>query len=281
MLFRLCALFIPLFFFVVPAPAEDALILAVHPYLPLAEIERRFDPLAAYLAQKIGRPVRVRIGTNYKDHVDHIGQNKVDIAFMGPAPYVKLVDAYGLKPILARIFVNDKPYFQGKIVVRTDSDLHKLAYLKNRSFAFGDPDSTMSHFVPRYMLLEAGVSVKDLARFDFLGSHHNVAMAVLSGDYDAGAMKEEVFDEFAAQGLRVLVSTPRIFEHLFVARSDLAPEIVQALREALYSLKDSAEGQKIMQGIQKDITAMAPADDHDYDNLRHILETIQGNGIVQ
>jgi phosphonate transport system substrate-binding protein len=257
-----------------PATAES-LILAVHPYLPPKELVTRFTPLAEYLGRELGRPVSVRVGRDYDEHSEAIGKDSVDIAFLGPAPYTRVVARYGKKPLLARLEIKGQPTFRGTIVTRTDSPLRTLAELKGKRFAFGDPNSTMSHLVPEYLLLKAGVRRRDLTHYQFLGAHNNVALAVLAGDFDAGAVKDEVFRDFAPKGLRALSDTPAISEHLFVTRSTFPPELIDPLRQALLRLKDIPAGMTIMQAINKDMTAMVAVTDSDYDNLRAILKTLE------
>ncbi|MGD8312623.1 MAG: PhnD/SsuA/transferrin family substrate-binding protein, partial [Gammaproteobacteria bacterium] len=210
--------------------------------------------------------------------MDYIGRDEVDIAFMGPALYVALVDKYGPKPLLARLEIEGDPVFRGKIITLKDSPITSLAELKGKHFAFGDPESTMSHLVPRFMLREAGVGLEDLAEYRFLGNHTNVALGVLAGDFDAGAVKEEVFREFEQRGLQALATTPAFSEHLFVARSTLPAQTVATLREALYRLRDTPEGRIILAGIKDRLTGMVPVEDSDYDNLREILNTLQRTG---
>lgn len=257
------------------AGADDALILGVHPYLPPKDLIKRFEPLAGYLGKAIGRPVEVRIGRNYDDHIEAIGKERIDIAFMGPVSYIKLVEHHGKKPILARLETNGLPTFRGTIVTRRESPLKTLAELKGKRFAFGDPDSTMSHLVPEHMLLMAGVRRKDLAEYRFLGGHHNVVLAVLAGDFDAGAVKDEVFREYAPKGLRALAETPAFSDHVFVTRATLPADTVQTLRAALLRLKTLPEGAAIMQSIKKDMTALIPAADNDYDNLRTVVKALE------
>lgn len=257
------------------AGADDALILGVHPYLPPKDLIKRFEPLAGYLGKAIGRPVEVRIGRNYDDHIEAIGKERIDIAFMGPVSYIKLVEHHGKKPILARLETNGLPTFRGAIVTRRESPLKNLAELKGKRFAFGDPDSTMSHLVPEHMLLMAGVRRKDLAEYRFLGGHHNVVLAVLAGDFDAGAVKDEVFQEYAAKGLRALADSPAFSDHVFVTRATLPADTVQTLRAALLRLKALPEGAAIMQSIKKDMTALIPAADNDYDNLRTVVKALE------
>jgi len=252
----------------------EPMILAVHPYLPTEEILARFKPLADYLALEMGRPVSVRVGRDYKEHSQAIGANRVDIAFMGPAPYVRMVSRFGRKPLLARFEVNGQPKLYGVIATRQDSSLQELRALAGKRFAFGDPESTMSHTVPRHLLMEAGIARGLPAHYRFLGSHMNVALGVLVGDFDAGAMKKEVFDEFAPKGLRALAVTPGMPDHLFVARSDLPPADIVRLRQALLRLGGKANGPAILEKLHQKLTALVPAADGDYDALRDMVMAV-------
>ncbi len=258
-------------------PEAGPLILAVHPYLPQEELMQRFSPLARYLGNRIGRRVLVRVGRDYQEHETQIGKNQVDIAFMGPASYVKMIERHGAKPLLARLEVKGKAVFRGAIITRADSGITRLGAVKGRRFAFGDPLSTMSHLVPRYMLQQAGIGLQDLADYKYLGSHSNVALGVLSGDFIAGAVKEEVYRKYEYRGLRVVAWTPVLSEHLFVVRDTLPPATVQELCDALLALEDpeTEGGQQILGSIKSDVTGMARVQDSDYDNLRLILDTLQ------
>lgn len=254
---------------------KKPLVLAVHPYLTPREIVARFTPLAEYLAQELNRQVVVRVGRDYDEHVDFIGQNRVDIAFLGPASYVKLIQKYGAKPLLATVAVNGKPSFKGYIVVHRDSAIHKLGDLKGKRFAFGDHTSTMGYVVPYYMLLEAGIKLDQLAVHQFLASHDSIALAVLAGDYDAGAVKSETFDLYQPRGLRVLAATPEMPEHLFAASTKLPETLVQRLRQLLLGLDKTPSGPAIMKSINPGMTAMVPSSPEAYQRLRRIAEKVE------
>jgi len=260
--------------FPIQAAAGKPLILAVHPYLPSKELIQRFTPLANYLGNEIGRSIEVRVGSDYDEHIAYVGKDQVDIAFMGPAAYIMVVAKYGNKPLLARLETDGNPLFRGYFIVRQDSPLKSLADLKGKRMAFGDRDSTMSHLVPQYMLEKAGVPLDKLAEYKFLGSHNNVVLAVLSDDFDVGAVKDEVFDKYAKQGLRALADTPYYSDHVFVTRSTLASGTVQALRSAMLRLKDTPGGREILEAIKPHTTALVPAVDADYDNLRQVLKAL-------
>ncbi len=260
-----------------PAAAQDSkpLVLAVHPYLPALEIERRFAPLARHLEEKTGRKIEISVSPDYAAHIKRVGAHAVDLAYMGPAAYVTMARTRGREFfLLARQETNGTPAFYGHIVVAETSDIRTLAEVRGRSFAFGDPQSTMSHLVPYYMLLEAGVRLDDLTRHPFLGGHRNVALGVLSGDFAAGALKEDIYEEYRARGLRSIAVSPPIPDHLLIATRALPADLRDKIKTALLALGADPAGRAILTAIQPGLTGFIPAKDSDYDILRRIIDRL-------
>jgi phosphonate transport system substrate-binding protein len=263
----------------VKANAQNPLILGIHPFLSSTELYRRFSPLADYLSRELGRPVQIHIESSYESHINSIGKGKIDIAFMGPASFVSLTRRFGRVPLLAVFETNGSRTFRGVIVVRKDSQIKTLSQLRGKKFAFGDVNSTMSHLVPRYMLLKSGLDVKHLGKADFLTNHDNIALGVLSGNFDAGALKEDIYDKYAQQGLRTLAISDPMPDHIFVARAGLPDDTVRKVSEILLSLKDTEEGRLVLSSIQKNLTALVRARDGDYDPLRRLLDFLAKAGV--
>lgn len=257
------------------ATALEPLVLAVHPYLPAAEIIARFTPLAEYLARAVGKPVVVRVGSSTGGHIEAVGRNRVDIAFIGPYAYVKMALRYGAKPLLARTEFKGKQFLSSYIVVRSNSPLRNLSELRGKRFAFGDPDAIMSTIMPRYALHRAGVDLDSLGAYQYIGSQANIALGILNDDYDAGVVREEFYDEFGARGLRILAHQPEVPTHLFVSRSDMPTAQVKVLRQAMLKLQNVPDGDAILRAISKGMTAMAPVTDADYDSMRKVLRMLE------
>ena len=261
-----------LFPFAQKVAAGNSLALWIHPYLPATELVKRFTPLTTYLGNELGMPVEIRIKKSYQAHIDFVGRDQADLAYLGPVSYLRISDSFGLKPLIARLEVRGTPFFHGMVIVRQDSSIKKLGDLVGKSFAFGDPNSTMSHVVPRAHLKKAGISLDLLSRHEFLGSHHDVALGVLGGYFDAGGVKEEVFYEYEKRGLRVLAKSPPISEHVFMARSDLPPELVERLQKAFMAVNQHPQKDKILKSIKKSVTGFAPVADRDYGELRELMK---------
>lgn len=268
-------------FYLVSAQAKEELTLGVHPYKSVKKLQSFYLPLTEMLSKELNVKVSLNIAKNYKTHIDLIGKDKIDIAYMGPASYVAMVNQYGNKRTLARLVIKGKPTFKGHIIVREDSNINKYSDLVNKRFAFGDPNSTMSHLVPRYMLVNNGITKEKLKDISFLGSHDNVAIAVLTGEFDAGAVKEAVFYKYKNKGIKSLAATPELSEHLFVASNKVPQKTVDKIQNVLLNMNSNSEGIKVLKGIKKTMNAMGVVSDKDYDNLREILNLLKEKKIIQ
>lgn len=248
--------------------AAQELTLLIHPYQTPSEIHDKFFPLADYLGKETGKKIVVKITKDYQQQIDAVGKDTMDLAYMGPNEYVVMTKKYGKKPLLACQAVGGKPFLHGMIITKKDSPLQNLAALAGKRIAFVSPDSTMGYVVPRLMMLEAGLDLKQAAQVDFLKSHSNVALAVLNGGYEAGAVKDEAFYAYQDRGLRILAKSPPVHEHLFVASSQLSESLVNDLRQSLLNLHDKA----VLTAIQPALTGLLPVEDSDYDPLRQLLK---------
>jgi len=258
------------------ASSGEILKLGIHPYLPAEEIIERFTPLAKHIGRELGVTVEIVISRTYEEHVDRTGRNEFDLAFMGPFSYVQMTALHGKKPVLARLEIQGSPLFRGVIFVPESSAVQSLSELKGKRFAFGDRGSTMGYLVPRYVLWKAGVDLKDLAGHAFIPNHNNVALSVLSGDYEAGAVRDDVFDKYQPKGLRAIAYTPQLSEHLFVAKSTMDRQRMEKLKGTLLTAGKKPEEQAILNALKLKVTRLSEARDSDYDNVREIYKALKG-----
>jgi len=253
------------------------LVFAVHPYLSPTEIEKRFSPLAKYLSTEIGLPITLKVSSGYDEHLQAVGDGRADIAFIGPAELLLVEREFGRRPLLGQLVVNGRPGLSGHLVARNPASgvpaggTQALAGLRGKRIAFVDAKSTMGYLVPVAILGRAGVAEKDLGLSKFVGSHDNVALGVLAGEFDAGAVKDETFEKYRSRGLYSLHEMPMVPEHVFVASPRIPPEVRQQLQRALLALSVDEPGQWILRGIRSDLSTIAPVEQRDFDALRTLL----------
>ncbi len=276
-----CISIVLLVFIVLPpvAQAQEPLIFGLPSFVSATDLYKRFSPLADRLSKDLGRPVKFLTEVDYEAHLMNLKNGDLDIAFLGPASYVSYTKRFGKVPILAVFETNGSKTFKGFIVVRKDSPITELSQLKGKKIAFGDVKSTMGHIVPRYMLLKAGIDLKQLANHQFLDNQENVALGVLSGNFDAGALREDMYNHYTQEGLRAVAISEPMPDHLFVARAGLPDDTVRKISKILFSLKDTEEGRQVLRSVQKSLTALVPGTDANYDPLRKVSDALAKVGI--
>ena len=251
--------------------ADRPLTFGLPPYANPAGLQRQFSPLAAYLTRALGRPVEITLAANYISHVMNLGRGRIDIGYMGPSPYVKTKDKFGGIELLVRLRQQGEKNNRMVIVTRADDPATSLADLAGRSFAFGDYQSFGSHFLPRYLLAENGVPIKKLVAYDFVGSHDNVILSVLHGDFDAGGARYDIFDRYRERPLKIIYGPVPFPPHVIVCRSSLPRALKEKLKSALLQVADP----HIYQSISPAMTGFAPVADRDFALARKVIDEIE------
>lgn len=253
---------------------EQKLTLGIHPYLSTEEIIKRFHPLTTFLAHSLDAEVEIKVSDSYEQHIDAVGNNIYDIAFLGPLSYVKMTNQFGIRPLLGRLEIQGSPFFRGKVITKLGSPVRSIADLKGKTFAFGSKSSTMTYLVPRHMIEKAGVRLSSLGGKLFSGSHSDVVKDVLSGKADAGAIKETVFFNNSSS-LKAIATTMPISEHVFVAKKGLNSSVTRNIKTSFTRMRNSMLGRKAMRAIKPTMTGIVSANDSDYDNLRTMLRDLK------
>ncbi len=232
-------------------------------------VQKRFEPLLRYLDQVTGEHFVFATGRNYDDTIEKFVNGDFDLGYIGPSPYVTASrKAPGALRIIAGVESHFTPYFEAMIVAAKNAPLHRLEDLAGKTFAFGSRRSTLSFYLPYYMLMQAGVLDK-LKRFVFLGRHDAVAKSVIMGMVDAGGIKRSV-EETYRRHLKVLAISEPVVDFAIVVHKSMDPKLARKIRQALLTLKDP----KILTSIKKDMTGFGPRKDSDYDRLRKIMRIV-------
>jgi len=205
------------------------------------------EPLRAYLAKELGRPVELIIPANYNATVEALGNGSLDIAYLGGLTYAKAHARYGVEPLVQR---DIDQQFHSLFITRPGSGIASLKDVVGRSFCFGDINSTSGNLMPRLAFTKADIAEeKALRETRYTGSHPATALAVASGACDAGALDETVYEKLLKDGtlkpgaVQVFYKTPPFTDYVWAARKDLAKEQGTAFAEALLALTPDKDAQ--------------------------------------
>ena len=139
-------------------------------------------------------------------------------------------------PILKPLGPDGKPFYRCVIVARdTDKEINELSDLKGKSVAFASKLSTSGNLAPLYHLYtEAGIELKDLARYKNFRYHDSVAREVLRGNFDAGAVIDSVANRFKNRGLKIIDVSEPIPGLPIVVRADVSPKLIEAIKKSYF-----------------------------------------------
>jgi phosphonate transport system substrate-binding protein len=248
------------------ALAEDVQLGSVAMDIPAAMV-KRLTPLTDYLSKKTGLKVSFRASADLGSAVDDLGTNTTQIAYLTPAAYLEAHEKYGATPLVNPLS-KGKGTFTLMIVVKKDSPIKSMKDLHGKTFAFGDKKAILQPAVVE----SAGFRLEEFKSYDYLNHYDNIAKAVLHGDFDAGILKDSVAEKFAAQGLRIIHTSPPLPSYVFAVNKKLKARTVAKIKKAMLELKDDTEEHKaILTALESTYTGFEVGKDKDFNGIRKLL----------
>lgn len=241
------------------------------------ELQRKFKPLADYLAKSIGMKVEFTPVTDYAAAVEALINRKVDLVWYGGFTFVqaKIRSNNGVVPIVQRV---EDQLFQS-VFITTDPSIRTLADLKGKTLSFGSASSTSGHLMPRYHLLQAKIDPdRDLRRVAFSGAHDATAFAVAGGRVDAGALNISVWQRLVADGrvdpnkVKVFYTTPGYFDYNWTVRKDMDPGLRDKLTQAFLNLNPRDPDHKVILDLQRTLK-FVPTRTENYDSIEQVARS--------
>jgi phosphonate transport system substrate-binding protein len=239
-----------------------------------------------YLSRATGMTFRQVFPDTFDEHMHMVGRGLIDITFSNPFIYVKIADRYGARAFARIVEARGKENFRGEIICRADDpQIKTLADIKGKRLIAVDPTSAGGYLYPWGWILEHGIRKEDLAEIAFApgpgGKQEKVVMAVLSGKYDVGTIREGTLDIMAGkinrQQIRVLAYSRWYPGWVYAARSGLDPAVVNKIKTALLALNmNNPEDAAILH--KAGFIAVIPAKDEDFNSVRRLAEMVESKG---
>ena len=199
-------------------------------------IYQNFQPLMDYLTETTPYRFELKLSRNYQEGLQALANGTTQIGILGDVAFVEAWLRYGVLPILRPLNDEGRPFVRSAIIIPTNSPLRMISELKGKRIAFANIHSTTGNLFPRYLLNLNGVRHNEPGRFVNLANDDLVAKAVLRGEFDAGAVNEQVARKYENQGLRVLAYSGPIPPGPIAVRKGTPKELVKAVTEALMKL---------------------------------------------
>ena len=224
--------------------APDGLRLAFIPQENPEKLLGDVSTITTWLSEAIHAPVKGFVTADHAAAVEALRNGDADISFMGALPFVLAEAEVGAQPLLSEIYRGEAQY-RGRVFVRRDSGIARLADLKGRDIAFADPISESGYLFPLDLFAKAGL-IAEGARGDdffgkvyFAGGYQQAMQAVAEGVVDAAAASQYadlLLTPPQQQAVTWIAESKPIPSHVVVARQGLDAGLQAAFVEAMLKL---------------------------------------------
>ena len=227
-----------------------------------------------YLEERLQRPVAFVQRGSYREIIDLVLSDRVDIAWVCGYPFV--VHAEQMRLVAVPIYLG-RPLYQSYLIVpERDRATRHIGDLGGAVFAYSDPLSNSGFLVPRTELIRAGLRAEAFFRRTFFTfGHRKVVQAVKAGLAAGGAVDGYVWDTLVKQhpeavaGVRVAWRSQHFGFPPVVARASLAADERAAVARALLEMRGSRTGALLLERLNIDgFEAGAPAL---FDGIRQLV----------
>ena len=259
--------------FLLPFPLQArTIVFAPLPMESRETVLKQFMPLARYLGQTLGCEIAFDYSDNYGQMLDKFRQGKIDLAYLGPLPYIALKSSDDKAvPLVHFREASGDPFYTCALVALADKRL-EMGKLEGLKVALTQPLSTCGFLSTNGLLRERG---SDLARnlYRYVNKHDEVAKAVVRGEYDLGGLKSAIGRKYARLGLNILAETPPLPSFALVGNADsLSRQEQEGIRDALVRLDPEGKDKELLSAWGENIRyGSVPAQDSDYVPVRELL----------
>ena len=242
----------------------------------------RHHLLVDYLRQKTGLNMRQVFPNSFDEHINMVGQGKIDVSFSNPFIYIKLADRFGARAIARIVEKTGQKDFRGQIICRRDNRaIENISDCRGKRWIAVDPSSAGGYLFALGYFFHHGIRPSDFAEISFApgpgGQQEKVVLAVYAGRYDIGSIREGTLDVVADKidlsEIRVLATTPWYPGWVYAVRRDIPFAVAEKIRNALVQLDGQRpEDRRILEAAH--FLRVVPADDGEFDGIRRLAKQL-------
>jgi phosphonate transport system substrate-binding protein len=254
-----------------PVPTGlDAYRLGVLPYVPVLMIDRIYGPVAAQLAEDLGRPVHLKTKPNFDKFAEELKRETYDIILVHPFFYVEAHDMHDYVP-LARV---EEP-MSAILLVREDDRLQTLADLAGKTIGLPPARAAVTELV-KASLLEIGLVPGVNVTLQHHRTKQSCLQAVAIGRADACGLSPAALSQFDPNNnfkLRQIFESDAISNFVFAAHARVPDADLVNISQSILAWPFTAKGRNILAG--GGWSRFVVARDQDYDEVRRHLLRLQ------
>lgn len=255
------------------AIASEKIRFAPLPMESLESMTQEYLPFMDFLEKNVNTPFELVYKTSYQDLISSFINGKIDLAYLGPLPYVLLKEKLPDTTPLVQFLDSEGKSNYTCSVIEFAGDPVDMSSKKVKKVALTQPLSTCGYLSTESILNQNQYSLEQpYFDYQFIGNHIQVAEQVVLGNYQLGGLKTDIGKKYHYLGIRIVSETNPMPGFLMVANAKtLTTKQIADIKSLILSIQphnnpDHFEqtkpwGAKIKYGA-------IPANDNDYNSVR-------------
>lgn len=254
----------------------DQLVLSIIPTEETTQEVNLYQPVLDALKANTGKRIEFFMPTSYASVVEALLSGWVNIGVLGPNSYMiahdrdPKIEVFATYAKSAGHLQEEGPGFRGVLITRKDSGFDTIESLKGKVVGLVEPASTSGDLLPRVVFgKEIGTELESyFSKVVYTGGHDLSTLAVKEGRIDGAFVATHRFDNVVDRGLvtvdefNVLWKSPMVPQDPFVYRTDLCPEILEAVKKTFLELHQNEASKKFLENVNS--TRFVAVNNDDY-----------------
>ncbi len=244
-------------------------------------LRQKFDPVAAYLSEKLEVPVEYVPATDYTASVEMFKNGDIQLAWFGGLTGVQARRAVDGAHAIAQGI--EDPEYYSYFIANKETGLEPSpdfpTEIGSRTFTFGSESSTSGRLMPEHFIREnTGQGPEEFFTkpFGFSGAHDKTALLVANGQVEVGALNYKTWDKLAAEGAvdgaQIIWKTPVYADYNFTAHPDLDRDHGEGFTGKVQTALVGMTDPKLLEAMSR--SGLIPAEDADFAAIERVAEAL-------
>jgi phosphonate transport system substrate-binding protein len=253
-----------------------ALLLSYSPQEDSVVYEKLWTPYVDHLKSCVGKPVRFLPVYSSAATVEAMRSGRIQMSLLSAGDTPFAVNIGGAVPIATHGTAKGGiAAYHLVVLVKKDSPYKTLADLKGKKVAHVSPSSNSGNLAPRALFPREGLVPDKDYKVLYSGKHDNSVAGVLSGDYDAGAVADDVLIRMMQRGvlkpdqLRIIYTSQPFPAGSLAVAHDLDGQLKKKIVDCTFTFRFPAELSAAFRGPDRFVALNYK---HDYASVRHVAE---------
>ena len=252
------------------------LLLSYSPQEDSVVYEKLWAPYVDHLKSCVGKPVRFLPVYSSAATVEAMRSGRIQLSLLSAGDTPFAVNIGGAIPIATHGTDKDGiAAYHLIVIVKKDSAFKTLGDLKGKRVAHVSPSSNSGNLAPRALFPKEGLIPDKDYKVLYSGKHDNSVSGVINGDYDAGAVADDVLirmlqrDALKPDALRVIYKSQPFPAGSLAVAHDLEPLLAKKISDCTFTFRFPAGLSAAFRGPDRFVPLNYKVD---YASVRNVAE---------